>query len=206
MARSWWAGSRVGASALLVAAMASTPFGGAACGTLIGLGDLERTGDVADASVTGDRALPPDAALGDESLGPQDSAADARADSSADAPVEARTGGILCGASACANDGTAVCCLGATPACAAPDAGCSGKVAACDDLADCEARGLTGTICCAPANQQGGIVDVRCASGAGCDPQQQGFDTLCDPGVGCAGGRSCVSITSGQLAGYYRCR
>ena len=201
---------------MLVVAIVAT--GTAACGALIGLGDLERVGDLAsgvpdakDASVTDDRNAPPpgEASTDDRSIiPPRDAGADARSDASSDASSDSPPNplGIICGASVCSNNGSAACCLESTPACRAPDAGCSGKLMVCDDTADCVAQGFAGAICCAPDSQQGGIIDVRCATGAGCDPQQQGFHTLCDPGVGCAGGRSCVRITSGPLSGYHECR
>jgi hypothetical protein len=84
---------------------------------------------------------------------------------------------------------------------------CSGLSIPCDDAIDCEAAGLTGTVCCETTGARGVTTAVACHPPSACVAQNT--RRLCDLDAGAAGqcpaGRKC-SPSTGTLVGFDACR
>jgi hypothetical protein len=186
---------------------------GAACTTLIGLGDIERVDCVEDCGAVSDGTIPEASAETGAGDVKEDEAADASADRDAaegdgaesgtmDAPAEAHVDkGIRCGdAGAFCKPAMQVCCTNGAAKCDAP-AQCNALTSIlCDDTADCVTEGLPNDVCCGTTNLSGQLVEAVCTAPIKCAKSH----VLCDPmaSMPCPDAGACAAL----LGGYSACK
>jgi hypothetical protein len=199
-------------SAALIAAAALVT-AGAACSTLIGLGDIDRVdcaedcgvdGSLAEASFDGTFDAPRDGAP-DTSQGPDVEGFDAGhdgggTDATSDGGDAAYVDkGVRCGdAATYCKPGMQVCC-NSNEKCATDAATCGlTGFLGCDDTADCVTEGLPNDVCCAVLSS-GKILGSGCTAPAKCTAADR---VLCDPKAAkpCTDGAACNALSGGYSA------
>jgi hypothetical protein len=192
---------------------------GAACTTLIGLGDIDRVDCVEDCGASGDGTMPETSPLDGSGDATADQAADAGPDrepadgadgadgavdarDAADAPEEAYVDkGIRCGdAGIFCKPTLQVCCVNGAPKCDAP-AQCNALTSIqCDDTADCVTEGLPGDVCCGTSNLAGQLVEAVCKTAVTCAGTKG--HVLCDPMAAkpCPDAGACAALSGGYSA------